>query len=235
MVHNKIRMCLLARSRPTPLPLRHRHTEGAESCMSIFKFTAKLLLVTALSSGGALRRAYAAPEPTVETDATTASATVKSHEELAALAWVQSSVEAKVAARQAYRLAARQLDVALRDKNWSAALEQRAAFKKLPPAIILDLDETVLDNSYYFARMVRDNSIYTDAGWEQWSAQGDATAIEGAVPFLKYAAGKGVQIFYISNRTAQEEASTRTNLLRLGCPLQGPADHVLLAGENGWT
>ncbi len=161
---------------------------------------------------------------------------VHSNEGLSATAWVQSSAEARVAARQAYHLATRQLDVALRDKKWSAAVEQVAPFKKLPPAIILDLDETVLDNSYFQARLVRDDSLYTSDGWASWVAQADAGAIEGAVPFLKEADRKGVQIFYVSNRGVAEEAATTLNLKRLGCPVQGPQDHVLMNGERPeWT
>ncbi|BCM93897.1 lipoprotein E [Abditibacteriota bacterium] len=162
--------------------------------------------------------------------------TPKSQEGLSATAWVQGSAEAKIAARQAYHLATRQLDVALRDKKWSAAIEQVAPFKKLPPAIILDLDETVLDNSFYQARLVRDDALYSNEGWASWVAQADAGAIEGAVPFLKYADRKGVQIFYVSNRGLAEELATVENLKRLGCPIQGPQDHVLMSGEKSdWT
>ena len=157
-------------------------------------------------------------------------------EGLNATAWVQSAAEAKIAARQIYRVAARQLDVALRDKGWSAAVEQLPGFKKLPPAVILDLDETVLDNSAYNARLVRTDTTYTSAGWESWVSQAAAPAIPGAVEFLNYATKRGVQIFYISNRTAVEEAATRANLVKLGIPIQGPTDHVLLYGERPeWT
>ena len=155
---------------------------------------------------------------------------------LDATTWVQSSAEAKIAARQAYFLATRQLDVALKDRKWSAAVEQGQNFGKLPPAIILDLDETVLDNSPYQARLVRDDASYSPATWESWAEQADAKALPGAAEFLKYAATKGVQIFYVSNRDAAQETATRRNLSRLGLPLQGPADHVLLAGEQpDWT
>ena len=173
-----------------------------------------------------------APAPSAQNRGAAPSAPLTGTEGLTATAWVQSSAEAKIAARQAYRLATHQLDVALRDKNWSAALEQTAPFQKLPPAVILDLDETVLDNSPYFARLVRDNAGYSDEGWNRWSAQANAAALEGAVAFLQYAARRGVQIFYISNRTSVEEATTRANLQRLGCALQEPEDHVLLWGER---
>ncbi len=157
-------------------------------------------------------------------------------EGLNSAAWVQTAAEAKIAARQAYFLAQRQLDAALKSRSWSAATEQTGSFRKLPPAIILDIDETVLDNSPYQARLVRDDAPYTLQSWEKWTAQADAAAIPGAPAFLAYAQQKGVQIFYVSNRGTGEEAATRENLRRLGLPLQGPTDHVLMSGERPeWT
>ena len=175
--------------------------------------------------------------PTTETaTVNTAVGGLLKQEELDAIVWVQSSVEAKVAARQAYFLAERQIDAALKDRKWSAAIEQTPSFGKLPPAIILDLDETVLDNSPYQARLVRDNASYSPQTWESWVAQADAGALPGAAAFLKYAAYKGVQIFYVSNRDVTDENATRQNLVRLGLPVQGPADHILLIGEKPeWT
>jgi 5'-nucleotidase (lipoprotein e(P4) family) len=157
-------------------------------------------------------------------------------EGLNATVWVQTSAEAQIAARQAYFLAARQLDAALRNKRWSAAIEQGKGFETLPPAVILDLDETVLDNSPYQARLVRDNASYSGEGWAAWVAQASAEAIPGAQGFLKYAHRRGVRIYYVSNRGKAEEAATRENLRRLGLPLGGPADHVLMSGERpDWT
>jgi 5'-nucleotidase (lipoprotein e(P4) family) len=161
---------------------------------------------------------------------------LKGQEGLNATLWVQKAAEAKFAARQAYRLATRQLDAALRDKKWSAAIEQTGSFRKLPPAIILDIDETVLDNSAYQARLVRDDLPYSGTSWAQWVAQSNAPVISGADKFLAYAARKGVQIFYVSNRGVAEEEATRKNLLRLGLPVQGPEDHILMNGEMvDWT
>ncbi len=157
-------------------------------------------------------------------------------EGLNATAWVQSSTEARIASRQAYRLAARQLDVALKDKSWSAAVEQGANYAQLPAAIILDIDETVLDNSPYQARLVRDNAVYTGASWESWVGQAAAPAVSGAVPFLRVAAARGVRIFYVSNRGMAEEAATRENLKRIGAPVDWRYDAVLMNGERpDWT
>ncbi|RYG70320.1 hypothetical protein EON80_08180 [bacterium] len=162
--------------------------------------------------------------------------TLEGQEGLNATLWMQTSAEASFAAQQAYRLATYQLDKALRDRNWSAAIEQTDFSKKLPPAIILDIDETVLDNSPYQAYLVQQDIPYSSENWENWVSQSAAPAIPGAAKFLAYAAKKGVQIFYVSNRGIREEAATRENLRRVGFPLQGPEDHVLMNGEMpGWT
>ena len=174
--------------------------------------------------------------PAPDNSVNTAVGGLSGQEGLNATTWVQTAAEARIAALQAYALATRQLDVALKDKSWSAAVEQRPNYAQLPPAIILDLDETVLDNSPYQARLVRDDSTYTGPSWEAWVLQAEAKAIAGAPAFLKYAAKRGVQIFYVSNRGAREEAATRQNLKRLGLPLQTNGDHVLMNGEQPtWT
>ena len=172
--------------------------------------------------------------------AQTAPAKIKAQQGLDSTLWVQRSAESKIADRQAYAWATRQLDVAIKDKNWSAATEQQPGYEKLPPAIILDLDETVLDNSPYYARMVRDNTIYTDPSWDAWVDEVQAGVLPGAADFLKIAVSKGVQIFYVSNRNRINEAGTRANLKKLGLPVQGAlsgsTDHVLLKGERpAWT
>jgi acid phosphatase len=125
-----------------------------------------------------------------------------------------------------------QLDAALADPSWTAALEQQGDASRLPPAVVVDIDETVLDNSYYQARLIRDNSVYATPSWDAWVAEARATAVPGAVEFSKYAASKGVTIFYVSNRTANLEEATRKNLAALGFPLPVGIDTILVRGER---
>src|SRR5207249_7419187 len=73
---------------------------------------------------------------------------------LNAVLWMQRSVEYKASALTAFALARIRLDQALADPNWTAApREQTGAYQSLPPAIILDIDETIVDNSGYQAWM----------------------------------------------------------------------------------
>ena len=80
--------------------------------------------------------------------------------------WLQTSVEFKANALSTYRLAGLQLDAALADKSWTAVPgEQMGDYKAKPPAIILDVDETVLDNSVYQAWVVTQYKYYSGKTW----------------------------------------------------------------------
>ena len=164
--------------------------------------------------------------------AAVAAGNAAAHENLNAVLWLQTALEFEASAVQAYRLAHLQLDAALPDPMWTAAIEQQGDASKLPPAVIVDIDETVLDNSYYQARLIRDNAVFATPTWDAWVAEARATAVPGAVEFSKYAASKGVAIFYVSNRTANLEEATRKNLAALGFPLLAGVDTVLVRGER---
>lgn len=140
------------------------------------------------------------------------------HDSLLAVAWVQSSAEYEAACRTAYGAAAQSLEKALADRSWTAAVEQQGDFAGLPPAIIVDVDETVLDNSAYQARLIASGGEFEPATWGAWVEERKATAIPGAAEFLSAAAAKGVRVFYISNREAAQAEATRENLARLGFP-----------------
>ena len=154
------------------------------------------------------------------------------HENLNATLWVQTALEYEATTLQAYRLAQIQLDAALADPAWTAAIEQKGDPSRLPPAVIVDVDETVLDNSYYQARMIRDNTAYSTATWDPWVLERKATAIPGATEFARYAAGKGVTVFYVTNRTANLEEATRANLVAEQFPVSESVDTVLTRGER---
>ena len=184
---------------------------------------AVLAATLALSIGCATRT----PPQTVAT-----SATATPHENLNATLWVQTALEYEATALQAYRLAQAQLDAALGDLAWTAAIEQKGDASQLPPAVVVDVDETVLDNSYYQARMIRDNTLYSSKTWDPWVMEARATAIPGAREFVRYAASKGVTVFYVTNRTANLEEATRANLEAEGFPLSSEVDVVLTRGER---
>ncbi len=97
-------------------------------------------------------------------------------------------------------------------------LDQYKPTGNKPKAIITDIDETVLDNSPYEAHQVLQGKDYDSASWYEWALMAAADTVPGAASFLKYAASKGVEIFYITNRLEQERSSTLKNLRQFGLP-----------------
>jgi acid phosphatase len=154
---------------------------------------------------------------------------------LNATLWMETSAEYQASARQTYGVAHRLLDTALADPSWSA-VGQTAAAASMPPAIVLDLDETALDNMGFESRAIEAGTTYTPQLWSQWVSESAAGTTPGAAEFLAYAKSRGVTPFYVTNRKAEEEAATRANLEKLGYPLGTTEDTLLVVGERPeWT
>lgn len=150
--------------------------------------------------------------------------------------WFRTAVEYRATAVQAYRLATLMLDRALADPVWTAALEQTGDFRAKPPAVILDVDETVLDNSESEERNLREGAAYSEERWAVWCNERRATPIPGALEFTRAAAAKGVTVFYVTNRDRSLEQATRDNLAKYGFPIDTNLDTVLTKGERPeWT
>src|SRR5690606_15658902 len=138
----------------------------------------------------------------------------RTNENLHSTLWTQTSVEYRASTLQAYRLAMLMLDRALADSSWTAALEQEASgsYASLPPAVVLDVDGTVLDNSAYQARLVLEDAAYASDSWNAWVQEARAVPVPGAVAFTRYAHDKGVTVIYLTNRRGDTEEATRRNL-----------------------
>lgn len=179
----------------------------------------------------------AAAAPPVGAAVTTApdAATVLRYQQLSAALWQQTSPEFRALTTQSYNVARRMLDVALADPQWTAALEQKGDYSKLPPAIITDVDETVIDTSGYQTILFRANAKHSEERFGAYSATARPPALEGARDFLQYAQSRGVKIFYITNRTKPFEEGVRANLANAGMPLDATEDTVIMRGEQpGW-
>lgn len=146
------------------------------------------------------------------------------NDNLNAVAWVQASVEYRLMAGQTYRSALYQLDRALKTPDWDALVPEERANPAtgLAPAVIVDIDETVLDNSPYQARMVRDGTSYDETTWDGWVREEKAAPVPGALEFAQAAAARGVTIFYVSNRASHLEQATLANLRAVGFPIDKP-------------
>jgi 5'-nucleotidase (lipoprotein e(P4) family) len=155
-----------------------------------------------------------------------------SHEQLTSALWFQTAAEYRVDSAAKYRAAQQILVTTLTNTSWTAALEQTDDASKLPAAVIMDLDETVLDNSRFQGQLVLDRTNYTDALWAEWVAKFDAAAIPGALDFISRAQALGVKVIFVTNRTRDEETHTRMNLAKLGITLPKDEDTVLTKAEK---
>ncbi|EGC1082953.1 5'-nucleotidase, lipoprotein e(P4) family [Salmonella enterica] len=85
-------------------------------------------------------------------------------------------------------------------------------------AVIVDIDETVLNNIPYEAWLIEESKNYSDKTWHQWVTARHAAAMPGAVSFANFVLAHKGRIFYISNRDAVDYQSTVDNLIQQGFP-----------------
>ena len=153
---------------------------------------------------------------------------------LLAVLFKRTSAEYKANTFQIYSSAKSNIDKALSDKSWTALLNQKEDYQNLPPAIILDIDETVLDNSEHQVRSIKNGTSYP-TGWKEWVSEESAGALPGVKEYLSYVDAKGIKIFYVTNRTHDLEEYTRNNIKSLELPLDNDVDVLLMKNEKGWT
>ena len=189
---------------------------------------ASLVLVLALAAGGCRS---APPAPARPAGGAPAAAAAQRYESLRALLWFQTAEECRRIQLATFAAARVALEAALADAGRSA-LGQGAEAASLPPAVVTDVDETLLDNSAFEGGLLRSGETFNLRSWEAWVEARSATALPGALEFARFAAERGVTVFYLSNRDAPFETATRDNLAREGFPLRADVDTVLLRGER---
>lgn len=190
-----------------------------------FRFFTPLLAV-ALMAGCATAPPHATmhkaapPAPVVAA----ATVTVPANDNLNAVAWTQTAIEHDLIFMQTYRDAESRLLAALKDPRWDALpKEDRVApIKGLKPAVVLDIDETVLDNSPYQARLIKQGGEFNEADWANWCKEEIARALPGVVEFTQFAARHGIAVIYVSNRAKDLDQVTLENLRKVGLPVSGP-------------
>jgi 5'-nucleotidase (lipoprotein e(P4) family) len=130
--------------------------------------------------------------------------------------WYQKSAEMKALYYQGFNFA-------------KVSIENK--FKNVGPstksAIVLDIDETVLDNSPYEAMMINKGIPYSTKTWKEWTKLAKAKPTPGVVDFLNYVKSKGIQAFYVSNRDMDERDATIKNMLAENIPF-ADTTHLLL-------
>ena len=135
------------------------------------------------------------------------------------LLWMRTSAEYRALAYQGYNVVMNAVKMAVTDPS----------HQRKPLAIVLDADETVVDNTKLMGESIANGNGRFDAPWwRQAVHQGKSQAMPGAVEFLNEVHKQGVEIFYVSNRYAPVNLDvTIQNFKELGFP-SVDKDHVLL-------
>ena len=153
--------------------------------------------------------------------------------------WVKHSAEYRAIATQVYRDATEDLPRFIEDKTWNV-LAGYGDPSDLPPAVILDVDETVVSNVNFqltFERPFANHKLDT------WAANTPALPIPGVKSFVDTARSLGVTVFFVTNRPCQPKAGTDDPCPQQQTTIEGihevgldvDADHVMLSGEQpGW-
>jgi acid phosphatase len=139
---------------------------------------------------------------------------------LGANVYLQTSGEYRACCQMIYRCAG--------DRLATIAAEQTKSEK--PLAVVLDLDETVFDNSAFQTFLYRNNLEYTDELWSVYEREHarDVTLIPGAKEFLEKARELGVTPVLLSNRLHENQAGSLAALEHLGIKVLDPAKEVFL-------
>ena len=116
--------------------------------------------------------------------------------------WVIKSPEYQILCKQIYENAWNNLS-----EIFTQSIEQSA--------IIMDLDETVLDNSKYQITLIEKNESYNPESWSLWVNLQEAELVPGAKEFIDSIRKTNVRIIFLSNRMAINELPTIENMKRL--------------------
>ena len=149
--------------------------------------------------------------------------------QLGATLYMQKAGEYRALAYQAFNMARWALDADLDKRNFRKLSK---AEQKKPRAIMVDIDETMLDNSPAQALAIRDRTPFNLKDWYAWGEMRKAKAIPGAVDFAKYAKSLGTRVFFVSNRDEVQKRATIDNLRSVGFPDVSDENVLLKTDES---
>lgn len=147
-----------------------------------------------------------------------------------AVLWQQTSAEYEALCYQAYNIAIDRLRNPQPYTTSDGDVFEASMNDGARNAIIMDLDETVLDNSAYHGYLLLENKEYSKESWNNWVNRGEATLIPGAFEFIQVATELNVPIYYVSNRDFSTTNATLRNMLDLN--INVTEDKLLLNEEN---
>jgi 5'-nucleotidase (lipoprotein e(P4) family) len=126
------------------------------------------------------------------------------------LKWYRRSAERRALAAQAYSVALDKLE------------EKVSAGITGAWGVVLDIDETTLNNSTYQQERMDLGLGYSPVSWTEWVNRKAATPLDGVVSFVQRVKQLGGKVVFVSNRLASTECGpTEANLMAAGLPFDG--------------
>ncbi len=123
----------------------------------------------------------------------------------------------------------------LQNFNWAKRLVEQALTEKKntkPLAVVVDVDETVLDNSPLEARLIKEGKTFSYSEWAKWVNKAIAQPQPGAVSFTQFCKKHNVEVYYITNRSIRFLKPTVENLKKMGFAY-ADTSHVLMRTNTG--
>ncbi|CAQ82705.1 MULTISPECIES: 5'-nucleotidase, lipoprotein e(P4) family [Photorhabdus] len=133
------------------------------------------------------------------------SETILTKQNTSAVLWMQNSSEYLALVAQAFNIAKDAFDRA----------DNIPGKKK---AVVVDLDETILNSTSYNAQQIKSGELSNQRNWEEWVSKEKSSPIPGAVDFVNYIINNGGEIFYVSNRKSDDYQHTMNTLIKNGFP-----------------
>ena len=116
----------------------------------------------------------------------------------------------------------------------ASVLEQARRQRRQPWTVVVDIDETLLDNTPYFLEMSAYGRAFDWPSWDAWCARGTAEPVPGAVAFVQSVREAGGHVAFVSNRHERTREVTVGNLRAHGL-WQDDDRMCLLTDDSAYT
>ena len=152
--------------------------------------------------------------------------------------WVKHAAEYRALSLQVYQAASNALLEFVENRSWTV-VPGNPDLRDLPPAVILDVDETVVSNVDF---QLSYEPPFENWKLNKWNDENVATAVPGVADFVAAAREAGATVFFVTNRPCEliegvddpcpQKAVTIQDIAEAG--IETDADHVFLSQEQGW-
>jgi 5'-nucleotidase (lipoprotein e(P4) family) len=153
--------------------------------------------------------------------------------------WVRHAAEYEAVSQQAFAAATEDLPRLAADTSWSALPGHGGLSARLEPAIIFDIDETVVNNVEFQATY---EPPFNETKFDAWHEANRSKEVPGAAAFVQRARAAGVKLFFVTNRSCVAASADPCPQKRIALDdlreagIAADPQELMLSGEQpGWT